>query len=346
MAPTMTMTAKEFLFSIHGIGVRFVTASPLMVAPASLLLRYFQVDRLPDGPPLTIELNGVMHRADIPVTTPDSAVQMYAGDGRAVGDALRQRWQCTISSHEGHLYIDFHEQGLVVIDPIRGIAHGYIVRPEAMHFDILDSYVHLMVTELLRYRGLYTMHATSLEKNGYGVLIPGHSGRGKTTSFLSLLRSGYRYLSDDHPMLRDMNGHVELLSFPMKVDVTEQTIAFFPELRHAPVGALHAGPHKRFFYVEDIYAHAAIGDRCTPAIILFPHVVDAEHSSLERLPRSRVLEELLPQGLVAYDKDVARRQFVLLSKLAQQVDCYRLYFGRNVEELPKLIDPLLEGRGR
>ncbi len=56
--------------------------------------------------------------------------------------------------------------------------------------------------------------------------------------------------------------------------------------------------------------------------------------------------ELLPQGLVAYDKVVARRQFMLLSKLAQQVDCYRLYFGRNVEELPHLIDPLLEGRGR
>lgn len=238
--------------------------------------------------------------------------------------------------------MDFHEQGIVLIDSERGIAHGYVVRPDAMHVDILDSYVHFMVAELLRYRGFYTMHATSLEKHGRGVLIPGHSGRGKTTSFLSLLRSGYRYLSDDHPMLRDTGGAVELLSFPMKVDVTEQTIAFFPELRRAPAGVLHVGPRKRYFYVEDIYAQAAIGYRCLPAVILFPHVVDGDVSTLEPLRKSQVLQELLPQGLVAYDKEVTRRQFEVLVKLARQVDCYRLHFGRDVTALPKLIDPLLE----
>lgn len=143
-------------------------------------------------------------------------------------------------------------------------------------------------------------------------------------------------------MLRDVGNSVELLSFPMKVDVTEHTISFFPELRNAPSGVLHAGPMKRFFFVEDVYAQVSIGERCTPALILFPHVVDAAASSLERLPRSRVMEELLPQGLVAYDKEIARRQFHVLAKLAQQVDCYRLYFGRDLLALPDLIDPLLE----
>ena len=45
-----------------------------------------------------------------------------------------------------------------------------------------------------------------------------------------------------------------------------------------------------------------------------------------------------------YDETVARREFQVLSKLVQQVDCYRLHFGRDILDLPKLITPLLEIR--
>lgn len=344
MTSTPTLAVRAFTFSVHGVGLRFETDSPLLAEPARMLLRYFEQPALPVPPEITIRIGAVSHRTDIPAVVPADGALLYARSGQAVGDRLREKWECRIMQHGGRLFADFHDQGLVVIDPGQGRADAYLVRPEAMHADIVDSYVHFMLTELLRHRGLYSMHATALEKYGYGVLIPGYSGRGKTTSFLSLLRSGYRYLSDDHPLLRDKEGEVELLSFPMKVDVTEHTISLFPELRQAPPRVLRAGPQKRFFYVEDIYAQAAIGGSCRPALVLFPHVVESERSSLERLSKSRVLAELLPQGLVAYDKEIACHQFRLLSKLAQQVECYRLNFGRDVAALPDLIDPLLQER--
>jgi len=53
-------------------------------------------------------------------------------------------------------------------------------------------------------------------------------------------------------------------------------------------------------------------------------------------------EELLPQGLLVFDKAVARREFDTLSRLVKRAARYRLYFGADVLELPKLIDPLLE----
>jgi hypothetical protein len=200
---------------------------------------------------------------------------------------------------------------------------------------------HLALIELLRRRGLYTIHATALEYNGRAVLIPGNSGRGKTTSFISLLRSGYRYLSDDHPLLHDAGARVEVLPFPIKINVTDATVQFFPELREASEQMLHPGVPKRFFYAEDLYP-TAVGERCQPAIVLFPHVVDAPKSHLELLPKSRALEALLPQALLVYDQEVARREFKVLAKLVQQVDCYRLHFGRDILDLPKLITPLLE----
>jgi hypothetical protein len=54
----------------------------------------------------------------------------------------------------------------------------------------------------------------------------------------------------------------------------------------------------------------------------------------------------MPQGLLVYDQAVARREFQVLSRLVQQVDCYRLHFGQNILDLPKLISPLLELRQR
>ena len=100
---------------------------------------------------------------------------------------------------------------------------------------------------------------------------------------------------------------------------------------------------KKFFQAEDLYADS-IGSSCTPAMIMFPHVVDVPHSSLEPLPKSRALEAILPQGLLVYDQEVARREFQVLSRLVQDIDCYRLHFGRDILDLPKLIAPLLELR--
>jgi hypothetical protein len=41
---------------------------------------------------------------------------------------------------------------------------------------------------------------------------------------------------------------------------------------------------------------------------------------------------------------VTVREFQMLPRLVQQVDCYRLHFGRDILDFPKLITPLLELR--
>lgn len=339
-----TSVGLDCRYSVHEVSVRVMANSSVFAEPIELLFRYFPHKHggvVRDE--LVMQIDAVSHRGEIPCAVPQDGTILFEKSGQAVGDSERTVWACRIVMHQGTLYADFHEQGLVVIHGEARRAHAYLIRPEAMHPDILESHVHFMLTELFRYQRLFVMHATALEKNGKGVLIPGYSGRGKTTSFLSLLRAGYRYLSDDHPLLTARDGRVELLSFPMKVDVTAHTVSFFPELREAPAGVLHQGPTKRYFFVEDVYDQVAIGDRCIPALVLFPHVVDEEKSWLEPLPQSRVLQELLPQGLMAYDPELSRQQFAVLSQLARQVSCYRLNFGRDVESLPGLINPLLEG---
>jgi hypothetical protein len=331
----------EYLFSLYGKSVRYVTMSPFLAAPVNELLKHFQRTSLDESAPLTLWFQAAKNRADIPLIMSPLARRLYSGTGEELGDQRPTGLPYEVFYDEGRLIADFSDVGVLVIDAKQQKADGYLINPETIHEGLIEYLFHLALIELLRYEELYTVHATALEKYGRAVLIPGNSGRGKTTSFISLLRSGYRYLSDDHPLIRDAGTHVDILPFPIKINVTEETIAFFPELRNAPDHILHPGFPKRGFYAEELYP-TSVGECCHPAIMLFPHVVHSTHSHLEPLPKSRAMELLLPQALLVYDSEVARREFRVLAKLVQQVDCYRLHFGRDILDLPQLITPLLE----
>jgi hypothetical protein len=337
---TTAAALQEYLFSFHGVALRYATSSPALIDPATTLLQHCRCDSV-GRDPLTIQFEEVRNRGDAPVHLSSLAPRLFSGTRPALGDALRALWHCTIVQDQGRLVVDFHEQGVLVIDGDRGTARGYFIHPEAMHSDLRESFFHYAVAELLKRRHIYTLYATALEYQSRGVLISGHSGRGRTTALLSLLRSGYRYLSDDHPFLRDHGTHVELLAFPMTVEVTDHTIGFFPELRQALPGLVRQGVCKKHFHAADLYPES-IGGSCAPALMLFPDVVDMPYSCLEPLSKSQALEAMMPQAAFVYDRDLARREFQALSRLVQQVDCYRLLFGHDVLDLPKLITPLLK----
>ncbi|HMU55789.1 MAG TPA: hypothetical protein PKA61_12335 [Nitrospira sp.] len=335
--------AQDYLFTFHGVELHYHASSVTLAAPVLAFLRHYRTESASEKTVLTVRFEEVRSRADVPYRISQASKTLFSGTRPAMGDSLRSIWRCDVVQDRDRLVADFHDQGLLVIDGALGTAEGYFVNPEAMHADVCTSFFHFALSELLKRRGLFTVHATALEYQGRGVLIPGYSGQGKTTAFLSLLRSGFRYLSDDYPLLRDLGGRMELLAFPMKIDVTDHSVEFFPELRAAPAGLLQQGICKKFFHAEDLYANS-IGTSCVPALIMFPHVVDMPHSCLEPLAKSRALEALMPQGLLVYDQEVARREFHALSKLVQQTDCYRLHFGRDILDLPDLIKPLLELR--
>lgn len=342
----MTKTVVEksmgvYLFSLYGMRVKYVADLPALAAPVNELLKHFRRDRIEESAELIVCFQDVQDRAEIPLRLSSSARRLSAGTGGGGGDRRKTGLPYEVIQDERLWIADFRDVGVLVMDGSHGRADGYLIKPDTMHPNLIEYLFHLALTELLRHQGLYTIHAAALEKHGRGILISGNSGRGKTTSSISLLRSGYHYLSDDHPLIQDAGTDVEVLPFPTKINVTQATIAFFPELVGVPDHVPHPGSRKWSFHAEDLYP-TSIGERCRPAMVLFPHVVDAPHSHLELLSKRRALELLLPQALLVFDPDVAGREFQVLAKLARQVDCYRLHFGRDIFDLPNLLTPLLE----
>jgi hypothetical protein len=105
------------------------------------------------------------------------------------------------------LYLSFR-------DGVRALSRHSCVCLSLVESDPVNLFMasHLMFTillvEILKRRGFYSMHAAGFSQDGKAILIPGTSGAGKSTLAITLLRSGFGYLSDDMVFLRRHSGGI------------------------------------------------------------------------------------------------------------------------------------------
>jgi hypothetical protein len=195
----------------------------------------------------------------------------------------------------------------------------------------------LPLVELLKRRGLYSVHAAGLCKGGRGLVLPGTSGAGKSTLTIALVRAGFGFLGDDTLFLAHRPEGLRLLAFPDEVDLTEQTVAFFPEL--APrLAAPRPGWRKRQLRAEEAYGAEVVWE-CTPGHLVFPRVAGREESRLTPLDPGEALLELVPNVLLT-EPAASQAHFDALAGLAGASACWRLETGRDLDGAVRLLEGL------
>jgi hypothetical protein len=333
----ITDHVREAAFRIHGVAVRLCADSDAFADAAQELVGYFGTDDAEPDPAYRIVLRRVTHLTGLPRRSQHAEVLL---DQRATNgeSGSGPGWDCTIS-REGERTLVELASGALELDGRHGRVDGWVVAPELMEDDERESFIYMALTEPLRHRGLYSIHASALERDGVGVLVPAPTASGKTTCLLALLESGWRLVSDDHPLLREDGRGVELLPFPARIDITADTLARFPGLRR---DMLHEGARKFGLSLQRL-GPGSIGRPCRPALVLFPQVVESRDSSVEVFPRSRALEELMRLSMLVLDREVASRHFQALGRLARDAACYRLHFGSDVHQLSAVVESILDG---
>jgi len=326
--------------SIHGVVLEVDVGSVALGSAAQELFAGF--DAADGVPEAVVRCRSAASRADVPVAVPGDARLLSAVTGIGADGAADGRIPCTIHRAGARLFVDLGARGVIVIEYASRHVDAFVVDADASS-EALSSVVRFAATEVLRSCGLYVVHAAGADRDGRGLLVVGASGKGKTTTLMALLRAGYRVLSDDHPLLRESDGEMELLSFPTKIDVTDKTVELVPELS-AAAERLHAGVIKRWFHVDEIFpGQEALTSR--PRVLLFPEVIDWPRSRIDPLPRSRALEGLLRESLLVLDRDVSERHLRVLSRLVEQSDCYRLRLGADFLDIPRDVDRLVADAG-
>ncbi|HEX5760475.1 MAG TPA: hypothetical protein VF121_14915 [Thermoanaerobaculia bacterium] len=198
----------------------------------------------------------------------------------------------------------------------------------------------LPLAELAKRRGLFPVHAGGVARGGRALLLAGASGSGKSTLALALLRSGLDFLGDDTLFLTRGAAGLRLHAFPDEVDLTDATVAFFPELHPLLAAPLPAGWRKRRLRAERFYG-AAVAWECAPAVLVLPRVVPGSESRLAPIDPGEALVELVANVLLT-DPVSSQAHLDALAELAAASRCYRLETGSDLDGAVRRLRPLLD----
>jgi hypothetical protein len=232
------------------------------------------------------------------------------------------------------------------VDPARGTATGFVPHHgTAEAFSAASRGVIVSLLLLLRPRGFAPLHAAALAHEGRGLLVVAPSGSGKSTLAYSLVKQGWRFLSDDSVLLYHRREGVEALALRRLFAVKEESRVQFPEL--VPHwSAVKTDKHKRLVALDEAYPDQAV-ERSAPRALLFPKLVDKFESEVRQISKVRALQLLAEQSAFSFlDRAWTREHFVMLGHLVSQATPYQLYAGRDLLEQPRrchqLIAPLLD----
>lgn len=204
---------------------------------------------------------------------------------------------------------------------------------------------HVMLTillvEIFKRRGWYSLHAAGFSENGRAILIPGTSGSGKSTLSVALLRAKFDYLSDDMVFLDRRPEGLIARGIVEDVDVSEQTIRFFPELDFLLQSPKTAGFSKRQLCAEQVYRTRVIAE-ARPRAIVFPRISGGQTSSIGPIGSDEAFLEIVPNVLLTESR-ACQAHLAVLADLVRQTACYRLDAGQDFDRVPSLFHEVLRG---
>jgi hypothetical protein len=130
------------------------------------------------------------------------------------------------------------------------------------------------------------------------------------------------------------------LTFPDVVDVADETIALFPELR----ALLHVPPAadavKRQLLVDEIHPTTVV-EACRPAALVFPRAGSGARSALTPMDADTALLELPPNVLLTEPR-AAQAHLDMLTALVRGCPCYRLQTERDWEHIASRLRSLID----
>lgn len=239
-----------------------------------------------------------------------------------------------------HKNIFFYVCGaaVLVFDPEKMTVEGNITEHLiSIPRTLTHQFINVILMETLRYRNLYYLHAAALEgPGGESIMITGESCVGKTTLTLSLMKNGWKWLSDDTILLRNNGGgKTELLPFTRNFHVPPDLACKIEELKFL-LDAPEYFPNnsKRALRVEDCYGACVTLLKC-PDVVLFPIVAVELESRVEPVNTLDGLNEIIRSSpYVMFSQKPAKAHLEALKAVVQNARCYRLFSGRDVAENP------------
>jgi len=189
-------------------------------------------------------------------------------------------------------------------------------------------------------RQVQVIHAGLVAWNGQGVLLAAKSGSGKSTSTLACLSAGFGYLGEDYVGLRRLaDGSFLGHSLYSSVFLETRHLQRFPSfLPYTIKGKRHE--QKSAVILSHVFPERL--ERTVPIrFVLIPRITGLQESKISPASKGQALLALGPSSLLQIPSR-GIRSFPKLAQLVEQIPCYWLDAGYDIDSIPRCIKEFLE----
>jgi hypothetical protein len=240
--------------------------------------------------------------------------------------------------HEGSIFLAKEGDYFININPAKCEANAYL-RSSSHIFEKMRFIAKRFIIRLLEDKGIVSIHGSAVRNDKGALLFTGASGSGKTTSLLALLEKGCQMVADDVILVDDE----VVLPFHIRSMIHNDTLKRFPSLSSgiAKSGTWVAEADGWWVNLGDIYPVQR--EPTIPGAIFHTHIWNSTRSSCMKTEPNKMLSNLvrnysLEAGIIfSRTSEQLKRVFSAYSKIVENIPCYDLYIGRDLESLSRTI---------
>jgi hypothetical protein len=190
-------------------------------------------------------------------------------------------------------------------------------------------------------RNVQLLHAGLVARNGAGVLIPGESGTGKSTTCVAAAVQGLEFLADDFAGLEHSNGGgFQGHSVFGTACLRRPDLDRFSHLRGRAVDAGIPEEDKPILFLPELYPERVRASVPVRALVLLR--VGAERTEIRRASRPDALRRFAASTLHTVVPRPGRTALERLGALAAQVPAWWLDLGPELLDLAPAVARILE----
>jgi hypothetical protein len=314
---------KNITYIIQGVNIHIKCDSHLHSLISKILNFLYRGEIRPEIKPIIFELSIVNE----PPPVPANAIRAI----KALG--------LTSYGNGKEMYFTLKDGSIIELDPVSRKANGFFKKEILDDLMGLFSLITAPFAELLKYQRLYSLHSAALYSNGVGYLVSGESGSGKTTTSLSMVSEGFKYVSDDALLLEETNGDIMVHSMFNTFNIDRDLAEHFPDVVKEEDIPLKKGA-KVSVNISEIFPDSFI-PYLRPDVIIFPRITSDRKSRVYPIGKMDVYARLLKQTVLAVDNEASRNQLKAIERLVKQTRGFDLLSGRDIYENSKRLISLI-----
>lgn len=192
----------------------------------------------------------------------------------------------------------------------------------------------------LNTRGRLLVHGAAVGTESGGLLLAGDAGAGKSSTALSCLGSGLRYLADDWTVL-SCEGPPTLHSLYNTAKLRPENLARFPDMRRHIHNHDKLDEEKATLFLAEHFPRLLLRT-CPARAIVLPRVAGAAETTWTRAPGLegwKALAECTLRQIPGAGEATLR----LIGKFCARLPAYRLHLADDRPGIPAALERLLAG---